>query len=202
MDLKTIESLTVGHYDTNAADFFAGTIDHDVSQNYQAFLSAMESDRSLKILDFGCGPGRDLKYFSTLGHVAVGLDGSAEFCKMAREYSGCDVLNQNFLNVELPEDSFDGIFANASLFHIPAKQLTNVLRTLHKALCNDGILFMSNPRGESEGWSGQRYGNYMEYDVVTQHLKASGYEPLHHYYRPIGKPLNQQPWLAVVSRRC
>jgi SAM-dependent methyltransferase len=71
-----------------------------VSQNYQAFLSAMESDRSLKILDFGCGPGRDLKYFSTLGHVAVGLDGSAEFCKMAREYSGCDVLNQNFLNVE------------------------------------------------------------------------------------------------------
>ena len=118
-DSDTIETRTLGHYDNNAPGFFKGTIDHDVSQNYAAFLAPLPENKKLDILDFGCGPGRDLKYFSDLGHRPVGLDGSVEFCKMARTFSGCEVLHQRFAHLALPPQSFDGVFANASLFHVP-----------------------------------------------------------------------------------
>ena len=72
------------------------------------------------ILDFGCGPGRDLKAFKDLGHEPVGLDGSARFAAMARDYSGCEVLEQDFLRLDLPAGRFDGVFANAALFHVPS----------------------------------------------------------------------------------
>ncbi len=199
-DPEQIESRTLAHYDNNAVSFFAGTIDHDVTQNYAAFLAPFRTGQKLDILDFGCGPGRDLKYFRGLGHRPIGLDGSIEFCKMARQYSGCGVLHQSFLNLSLPPRAFDGIFANASLFHVPGRKLPAVLDTLHDTLRTDGILFMSNPRGNAEGWSGERYGCYMEIDVIGQHLRTAGFSVLHHYYRPAGLPIARQPWLAVVSR--
>jgi len=199
-DLSTIESRTLDHYDNNAASFFAGTIDHDVTQNYAALLAPFHADQKLDILDFGCGPGRDLKYFHELGHRPVGLDGSIEFCRMARQYSGCEVLHQSFLNLSLQPQSFDGIFANASLFHVPGSEWPAVLNTLHNTLRTGGILFMSNPRGNAEGWSGERYGCYMEMDVVGARLRAAGFAILNHYYRPAGLPIERQPWLAIVSQ--
>ena len=201
MDLEQVESMTLNHYDTHAKSFFAGTIDHDVSQNYDAFLSSMEKEKPLDILDFGCGPGRDLHYFSSCGHNPVGLDGSIEFCKIARVYSKCEVLHQSFLDLKLNKASYDGVFANASMFHIPSSQLTPVLKTLHNALRPDGILFMSNPRGNGEGWSGQRFGNYMEFEIIKSHLDDASFTVLNYYYRPEGMPINQQPWLAVVCKR-
>ena len=199
-DLDKIESRTLDHYDNNAASFFAGTIDHDVTQNYAAFLAPFRAGQKLDILDFGCGPGRDLKYFHELGHRPVGLDGSIEFCKMARQYSGCEALHQSFLNLSLPPQTFDGIFANASLFHVPGSELPAVLNTLHDTLRNGGILFMSNPRGNAEGWSGERYGCYMEFEVIGPRLQAAGFTILNHYYRPAGLPIERQPWLAIVSQ--
>src|SRR5262249_22616235 len=73
------------------------------------------------------GPGRDLRYFRSLGHDVVGLDGSTEFVAMARSYSECEVLRQDFLAVKLPESRFDRIFANASLFHVASQELPSVL---------------------------------------------------------------------------
>lgn len=75
------------------------------------------------MLDFGCGPGRDLQTFTRMGHIAVGLDGSERFAQMAREDSGCEVMQQDFLKLDLPAERFDGIFANAVLFHIPKQEL-------------------------------------------------------------------------------
>ena len=91
-------SITISHYDDNAWSFWEGTKDHDVSQNYDHFLAQFAATRKLDILDFGCGPGRDLAYFKGLGHRAVGLDGSFAFCAMAQENTGCPVLHQSFLN--------------------------------------------------------------------------------------------------------
>ncbi|MGB1800157.1 MAG: class I SAM-dependent methyltransferase, partial [Gammaproteobacteria bacterium] len=161
-DLDDIEEVTLAHYENRAESFWEGTKDHDVSQNIGAFLNALPEDKSLDILDFGCGPGRDVHTFKALGHNPVGLDGSKSFCEMARKHSTCPVLNQHFLSLELEANSFDGIFANASLFHVPSKELPRVLRELHTALRPNGILFTSNPRGEAEGWNGERYGHYME----------------------------------------
>src|SRR6266853_873268 len=125
--LRRISEVTIAHYDRLAKAYWDGTRDHDVTQNYAALLDAIEGDSPYSILDLGCGPGRDLRYFRSLGHDAVGLDGSKEFVAMARSYSECEVLQQDFLAMELPESRFDGIFANASLFHVPSQELPRVL---------------------------------------------------------------------------
>jgi SAM-dependent methyltransferase len=200
-DLETITSTTLEHYESSAVEFWEGTKDHDVSQNYQALLEALPPTQGLRILDLGCGPGRDLLYFKSLGHKPTGLDGTPAFCEMARRLTGCEVLNQNFLKLQLEPSSFDGIFANASLFHVPRQELPRVLAELKNALVPEGILFSSNPRGNAEVWSGQRYGTYMEYDEYRELLVTAGLVPQKHYYRPPGKPRAEQPWLAVVSKK-
>jgi len=201
IELRRISRGTLDHYDQNTAAFWQGTKDHDVTQNYRALLDALPEKKCLDILDFGCGPGRDLKSFKKLGHRAVGLEGSRPFCEMARAYSGCEVWEQDFLDLDLPSKSFDGIFANASLFHIPSQELPRVLRQLWETLRPGGVLFSSNPRGNEEGWVGERYGNFMELENYQNHLEGAGFRIERHYYRTTGKPRSEQPWLAVVSRR-
>jgi len=201
VDLEEIEKLNIAHYDESAESFRIGTQDHDVSQNIAALLDALPKGKTHDILDFGCGPGRDLCVFKELGHRPIGLDGSKEFCKMAEKQSGCRTLNQQFLKLNLKENSYDGIFANASLFFIPSQELPRVLKQLHVSLRNGGILFSSNPRGNVEGWQGQTYGHYMEFEASELFLNQSGFKILKHYYRPEGKPKEEQPWLAIVSKR-
>jgi SAM-dependent methyltransferase len=195
-------SRTLAHYETNAADFWEGTKDHDVSQNYAALLDHIEGPRPWTILDFGCGPGRDLAYFRSCGHDAVGVEGCHTFCAMARAHSGCEVLEQDFLSLALPAARFDGVFANASLFHVPSGELPRVLRELAAALKPRGVLFSSNPRGDNEeGWNGQRYGCYWDLARWREIVTAAGFDEIAHYYRPIGAPPEQQRWLATVWRR-
>ena len=126
--LAAIANGTLAHYNHNAEGFREGTRDHDVSQNITALLEAIAGEPPYTILDFGCGPGCDLKTLTRLGHVAVGLDGAERFAAMAHADSGCTVWQQDFLQLDLPAAHFDGIFANASLFHIPAQELPRVLR--------------------------------------------------------------------------
>lgn len=199
---SSTSARTLAHYQAHASRFWEGTKDHDVTQNYAALLDAIEGDPPHVILDFGCGPGRDLAYFRSLGHEAVGLDGCRAFCEMARESSGCEVLEQDFLALDLPAARFDGIFANASLFHVPAADLPRVLVELRDALKPRGVLFSSNPRGhDEEGWHGERYGCYWELGRWRSLVTAAGFEEIAHYYRPQGKPREEQPWLATVWRK-
>ena len=201
-ELARISALTLAHYQDCAEDFRQGTREHDVSQNIAALLRYIQADAPYQILDFGCGPGRDLRTFSALGHVAIGLDGCPRFVEMAREGSGCETWLQDFLALDLPDQRFDGIFANAVLFHIPSQELPRVLRQLHAALKPGGVLFSSNPRGDNqEGWQGDRYGAYYDWTHWRALLEAAGFSELEHYYRPTGLPREQQPWLASVWRR-
>ncbi|MDO8249434.1 MAG: class I SAM-dependent methyltransferase [Rhodoferax sp.] len=193
---------TLAYYDQHAEDFFVGTRDHDVSQNMAAFLQFIEGVSPFTLLDFGCGPGRDLKAFREQGHVAVGLEGAARFVDMARAYSGCEVWQQDFLALELPDSFFDGVFANASLFHVPSQALPQVLAALHATLKPGGVLFSSNPRGNNdEGWNRERYGAYHDLASWRAFMTAAGFVELMHFYRPPGLPIEQQPWLASVWRK-
>ncbi len=202
MDINDITQRTLAHYDRNAEQFFAGTVDHDVSQNIGALLDAIEGAAPFTILDLGCGPGRDLKTFKALGHHAIGVDGAQRFVDMAQAYSGCEVWRQDFVHLDLPAALFDGIFANAVLFHVPSAVLPKVVADLYAALKPGGVLFSSNPRGSNqEGWNGERYGSYYDYDTWAAFMRAAGFLPLHHYYRPPGLPREQQPWLASVWRK-
>lgn len=201
-DMAHIAATTLEHYDLRAAAFWEGTRDHDVTQNIEALLRHIRGTPPLRILDFGCGPGRDLTTFRAMGHAPVGLDGSSRFVAMAREHSGCEVWNQNFLALDLPAGHFDGVFANATLFHVPREELPRVLSELHAALKCDGVLFTSNPRGNNEeGWSQGRYGVYHDIDSWRAFLEMAGFAELEHYYRPPGLPLEQQAWLASVWRK-
>ena len=87
-ELSGISATTIAHYDRSAGAYRDGTRDHDVSQNYAALLHAIEGNPPYSILDLGCGPGRDLQYFRSLGHEVVGLDGSKNLVVMARANSG------------------------------------------------------------------------------------------------------------------
>jgi SAM-dependent methyltransferase len=201
LDLEQIANKTLAYYDQRADDFWTGTRDHDVSQNIKALLDNIQGTPQFTILDFGCGPGRDLKTFADLGHVAIGLEGSTRFVEMART-QGFDVWQQNFLALDLPEEKFDGIFANASLFHVPSQELPEVLSELCASLKPGGILFSSNPRGDnSEGWNRGRYGAYWDLTTWRGFLLDASFEELGHYYRPAGLPRDQQPWLAIVWRK-
>lgn len=201
-DLEHIATRTLEHYQRRAREFWEGTRDHDVSQNIAALLQYIEAPPPYELLDFGCGPGRDLKTFKELGHRATGVEGAARFAAMARAYSGCAVLQQNFLQLELPDHHFDGVFANASLFHVPGQELPRVLTELRATLKPGGVLFSSNPRGDGqEGWSGERYSAYHDWPAWSSYLSAAGFVELTHYYRPPGLPRDQQPWLASVWRK-
>jgi SAM-dependent methyltransferase len=136
--LLDISARTLAHYAARAAEFRDGTRDHDVAQNIAALLRHIQTTPPFAILDFGCGPGRDLRAFAALGHTAIGLDGTARFVEMARAESGCEVWQQDFFSLELPDGRFDGVFANASLFHVPSAELPRVLRQLHATLAVGG----------------------------------------------------------------
>ena len=200
--LERISSATLAHYNARAVDFWEGTRHHDVSQNIDSLLSRIEGAPPFTILDFGCGPGRDLKTFRDLGHAATGLEGSPVFAAQARAFSGCDVLEQDFLHLALPAARFDGIFANASLFHVPAQELPRVLGELRAALKSRGVLFSSNPHGSNEeGWNRGRYGAYHDLTRWRAYMSTAGLDELDHYYRPPGVPREQQQWLATVWRK-
>jgi len=173
-DLKKIADLTLEHYNQRATAFWEGTRHHNVTQNIAILLQYIEGQAPFRILDFGCGPGRDLKVFCELGHIAVGLDGSARLVDMARAHSSCEA----------------------------SQELPRVLLELHATLKTGGVLFSSNPHGHNEeGWSGGRYGAYYDLQTWQRHMSDAGFIELTHYYRPDGLARNQQPWLASVWRK-
>ena len=216
--LREISERTRAHYQAHAEAFWHGTRDYDVTQNIDALLEALPTvspvvapaaspapaaaRARLHILDFGCGPGRDLLAFMERGYEVVGLDGCAAFVEHARRLSGAEVWLQDFLDLTLPAQSFDGVFANASLFHVPSQELPRVLSELYACLKPGGVLFASNPRGnDQEGFSEERYGTYRDEPAWRALFTNAGFAPLRHYYRPSGLPRHQQPWLASLWQR-
>ncbi len=202
LDLDKISAGTLQHYDTHAEDFRNGTADHDVTQNIAALLRAHRGRTTFHDSGFRLRAGRDLKAFTLLGHRPVGLDGAEHFVAMARDAAGCEVWQQDFLDLDLPAAHFDGIFANATLFHVPSQALPRVLRQLHATLKPGGALFSSNPRGmNQEGWNQGRYGVFHDLDAWRGYMTEAGFIEIEHYYRPAGLPRERQPWLASVWRK-
>ena len=108
----------------------------------------------------------------------------------------------DMLSMTLPSASFDGVFANAVLFHVPSRALPGVLDRLHAALKPDGVLLVSNPRGQDEeGFVEGRYACFYSFDSWRRLVSRSGFALVDHYYRPPGKPRSQQPWLATLWRK-
>ena len=141
--------------------------------------------------------------FAELGHIAVGLDGAAHFAVMAHAHSGCEIWQQDFLKLDLPDSHFDGIFANATLFHVPSQELPRVLLELRASLKPRGVLFSSNPHGHNEeGWNGGRYAAYHDLDTLAPlSVSCRGSLSSITIIVPPELPREKQPWLASVWRR-
>ncbi len=145
---------TLEYYNQNAASFARSTVNVEFSQMQDRFCSRLEP--GARILDFGCGSGRDAKAFIDAGFEVTAIDGSAELCKIASELIGAPVKQMLFQ--ELDEvGAYDGIWACSSILHLTREELPGVLRRMERALVDDGIIYTSFKLGNFEGVRGGRY---------------------------------------------
>lgn len=145
---------TLSYYNKNSSCTFEKETSFVFSTKSCAFLSYMSVD-SL-ILDFGCGSGRDTKYFLEKGYKVEAIDGSAELCRLASEYTGIKVKRMLFS--ELSADSlYDGIWACSSILHLSKEELRVVLHKMMKATKDNGYIYTSFKYGEFEGYRNERY---------------------------------------------
>lgn len=147
-------NITIEYYDNNVNNFISNTLEVDFSETQDMFLQLLPTNAA--ILDFGCGSGRDAKYFLTRGYQVEATDGSAEICKAAERFIGIHVKQMLFH--ELNENNkYDGIWACASILHIPKSELTDVLWKMKNALKGNGIIYTSFKYGSFEGERNGRY---------------------------------------------
>jgi len=145
---------TINYYNQNAASFVAGTQDVAFSEMQNIFLKFIPHGGH--ILDFGCGSGRDAKYFREMGFRVDAVDGSEEMVRIAAEYSGLPVKHMMFQDLDAV-DEYDGIWACSSILHLDYEELKTVMSKIHTALKKDGILYTSFKYGT---FSGERNGRY------------------------------------------
>ena len=158
---------TIDYYEQNATAFIEGTLNVDFTEIQNAFL-ALLPEKAL-ILDFGCGSGRDTKYFLEQGHSVDAIDGTLELCKAASEYTGINVKHMYFH--ELNEcEKYDGIWACASVLHVKKKELPDIIQKMSAAAKNDGIIYLSFKYGEFEGERNGRYFTDMTKRTMSELL--------------------------------
>lgn len=157
------------YYERNTQEFIENTLELDMSSLYATFEKYLRPDA--RILDLGCGPGRDLKYFNSK-YQAIGLEPSPSLASFAKEYSGAQVIQSNIQGFE-SEDRFDGIWACASLLHVPSKELGNVFRKINHLLNEDGVIFTSFKYGDFEGMRSNRYFTDLTKELLAQFLEKS-----------------------------
>lgn len=145
---------TLSYYEENAKEFTRGTLQVDFSYTQNKFLAKLEEKAG--ILDFGCGSGRDTKYFLERGYIVEASDGSEELCKIAGEYTGIPVKQMFFQELDAVE-KYDAIWACSSILHLPYDELADVLEKMNVALKENGLIYTSFKYGEFEGERGGRY---------------------------------------------
>lgn len=147
-------SLTLDYYNNKTEDFYESTIIADVSALYDRFLKYIPPRG--KILDLGCGSGRDTKEFLNKGYIVEAIDGSSELCKKASNYTGINVKCMDFFDID-EHEKYDGIWACASLLHVEKMYISDLLMKLQKALVSNGAFYMSFKYGEFAGERDDRY---------------------------------------------
>ena len=158
---------TIEYYDANASDYCESTKDIDMSALYHEFQKAIPN--AGKILDLGCGSGRDSKYFLNNGFDVISIDASPKMCDIARSNTNNPVLNMNLEDIEY-HDEFDGIWACASLLHVPKKQMMDVMQKIRGSLKQQGVLYASWKLGNGEEIIDGRFFSYYSGSEMTQFL--------------------------------
>lgn len=149
---------TLSYYNKKAKEFVSGTVDVTFTEIQDAFLDYIPVGG--KILDFGCGSGRDTKYFLGKGYDVDAIDGSVELCKIASDYTGIAVKQMLFEELDAVEE-YDGIWACASILHVTKEQLPDIIRKIATATKQNGTVYLSFKYGDFEGVKNGRYFTYL-----------------------------------------
>lgn len=149
-----MNSNTIEYYDKNAADYSASTFGVKFNENQDKFLKYLDSGS--RILDFGCGSGRDTGYFLKKGFKVSAIDGSKSLCMIASANTGIEVRHMLFEDLDEVEE-YEGVWACASILHLASPELKTVLKRIHRSLTKDGILYASFKYGDFEGVRNGRY---------------------------------------------
>ncbi len=144
----------IAYYDQNAEAFIAGTVAVDFRKTQEKFLAFLPE--KARILDFGCGSGRDAAYFHRKGYQVEAVDGSAKMCEFASRYAKVPVRQMLFQDLT-EKDRYDGIWACSSILHLPLQELKEVMERMLQALRENGVIYTSFKYGEFEGVRRGRY---------------------------------------------
>lgn len=161
---------TIDYYNENAKEYFDTTIKADMNKAYELFLKNIIQGGY--ILDFGCGSGRDSKYFLDLGYKVDAIDGSSELCKLASNYTGINVKCMDFNDLN-EINKYDGVWACSSIIHVDKKELLNVIDKIYLSLKDKGIFYTCFKNGSGEEINNGRYFNYLTKDEFIELIESS-----------------------------
>ena len=187
----------VEYYNINADSFFEGSVNADMSEVRHRLLKYIPDGG--RILDAGCGSGRDSKAFLDAGYDVVSFDASEEMCKRASNYIGKDVMNLRFEEISFDKE-FDGIWACATLLHVPMDELPVIMKKLHNALKENGALYASFKYGEGTTLRGERkFSDFTEKSIVPL-FETAGFEIVSNIVGSDSRPGREsEKWVNVIG---
>lgn len=191
---------TIQYYNKNADVFYNSTVNADMSNLYQTFLAHINIGE--KILDFGCGSGRDSRYFLEQGYRVTSIDGSEQLCKKASQLTGQEVLCLNFKDIKF-KNEFHGIWACASVLHIPEDEISHVMNKMNTALKRGGVIYVSFKYGD---FSGERNGRYFTDMTQEKFVKfvsvVDGLELVESFItEDVRKNRDSEQWLNAILKK-
>lgn len=191
---------TLDYYDNLAEDFYKGTVNADLGLLQERFLSKLQ--QKAYILDFGCGSGRDTKYFFERGFRVDAIDGSKELCKLACEYTGIVVKNMLFQELE-ETGRYDGIWACSSILHLPVDELECVIRKMSAALKDKGIIYTSFKYGTFAGERNGRYFTDMTEETFAEFLDCINSLEIEEQWitADVRPERGEDKWLNLIMRK-
>lgn len=200
MSTKPPSDPTPGYYEANAECFVAESASIDVADLYGPFLALVPAGG--RILDAGCGSGRDALAFRQRGYDVTAFDASPALARLAAAHSGLPVAVLRFQDMAF-DGEFDGVWACSSLLHVPRAEMPDALARVARALRSGGVCFMSFKLGEGEEVRGGRFFNdYTEALLVEEVCRVADLEPVRTWLAPDGRPGREhQTWVNLIARR-
>lgn len=191
---------TIDYYNKNSEQYIANTLHLDMGSLYRPFIEQLKPGS--KILDAGCGPGRDVKFFHSSGFQVVGIDASEEMVNKAKQVTGLEILQLDFSNIKF-DNEFDAIWACASLLHIPRNDMKEVLFRFSKALKNNGIFYMSFKYGVNEEIrNGRFFSNYTEVSFTQLLSSFPEFKTIKMWITPDIRPNHENEyWLNALLKK-